>query len=405
MQSTLKPIILTFIAFYIPGYRGGGPIRTIANMVNRLGDDFDFRIVTSDRDFGDQHPYNAIEVDAWNQVGQARVFYASPSSRSLWKFARLIRDTPHDVLYLNSFFDPKFTLTPLLACRLRLAPRSPVVLAPRGEFSEGALKLKRWKKAPFINLVFRVRMFDNVLWQASTVYESADIKRVMCIQESSVVVTNNIAVAPDLSQKIYLSEENNNALASMDKGSLRVCFLSRIAPMKNLDYALKVLAQVKVRVQFDIYGPKERPVYWEECEALIKKLPPNIRTAYGGSVENSKVRAVIGMYDLFFVPSRGENFGHVFMEALSAGVPILVSDQTPWRDLKRQQLGWDISLEQPDEFVRALEEAAGFDAVTRAEMRARCVDFSRDIAEDSGALEMNRNLFLRASSFAHKSAI
>ncbi|MBK8317250.1 MAG: glycosyltransferase family 4 protein [Betaproteobacteria bacterium] len=175
-------------------------------------------------------------------------------------------------------------------------------------------------------------------------------------------------------------------LPPMVKVGLRVCFLSRIAPMKNLDYALKVLAHVKAPVQFHIYGPKELPAYWEECEALIRQLPPNVLVTYGGSVENSQVRSVIAMHDLFFVPSRGENFGHVFMEALSAGVPILVSDKTPWRDLKEQKLGWDISLEQLDEFVRAVEEAAGFDALMRAEMRTRCVSFARDKAEDSEAL-------------------
>ncbi len=406
MPLIFKPIILTFTAFYLPGYRGGGPIRTIANLVERLGVEFDFRIVTSDRDLGDQHPYSSVKVDAWNQVGQARVFYASPSSKSLWDFARLMRDTPHDILYLNSFLHPKFTLLPLLACKLRLVPRAQIVVAPRGELSKGAFELKRWKKAPFTRLANCMGLFDSALWQASSEFESADIQRVIGVGKSGVKLARNIAMSPDLLPRLpLLLDEDKTHPPPIDKVALRVCFLSRIAPMKNLDYALKVLAHVKVPIQFQIYGPRELSAYWEECEALIRQLPANVLVTYGGSIENAQVRSVIAKNDLLFVPTRGENFGHVFIEALSAGVPILVSDRTPWRDLKEQKIAWDIPLEQPDEFVRAVEEAAGFDAVKRAEMRARCAGFARDRAEDSVSVNMNRNLFLRATSLRNFSPL
>ncbi len=48
--------ILAFIGHYLPGYKAGGPIRTLENMVDALGDEFEFRIVTSDRDLGDGDP-------------------------------------------------------------------------------------------------------------------------------------------------------------------------------------------------------------------------------------------------------------------------------------------------------------------------------------------------------------
>lgn len=394
MNSQDKTVVLTFVGCYLPGFRGGGPIRTIDNLVARLGDEFDFRIVTTDRDLGDLHPYPSIKVDAWNQVGKAQVFYASPSSRSLPSLVRLIRGTRHDVLYLNSFFNTTFTLKPLLARWLKLVPGRPTIVAPRGEFSVEALKLKRWKKIPFTRLVFWMGLFDNVIWQASTIFERADIKRLIGTHRSKIYVAMNIAVASDLTPSVMPLNKEYEDSKQKNTLDLRVCFLSRIAPMKNLDYAIKVLAKVKAPVQFHIYGPKESPSYWIECDALIAQLPSNIRVSYGGSVENSQVRSVIATHDLFFVPSRGENFGHVFMEAFSAGVPILVSDQTPWRRLQDQKLGWDISLEKPEEFVRAVEEAAAFDQSKRVDMRARCIAFARDKADDIEALNMNRNLFL-----------
>jgi len=406
MISNKKTVVLAFVGCYLPGFRGGGPIRSIANMVERLGDEFDFRIVTMDRDLGDLHPYQSIKVDAWNQVAKAQVFYASPASLSLWNIIKLIRLTQHDVLYLNSFFNVVFTLKPLLARWLGLVPRAAIVLAPRGEFSQGAFKLKHWKKAPYSQLLRQVGMLKDVRWHASTNFESADIQRV--VKVDSECINTVVNVASDLSIVQNLPISNFSKIVDVKIGAesdvLRVCFLSRIAPMKNIDYALKVLAQVKATVQFNIYGPKELPAYWAECELLIAKLPQNIHVTYNGSVENSQVRSIISSHDLFFVPSLGENFGHVFMESLSAGVPILVSDRTPWRDLQEQKLGWDIPLDQPDQFLLALEEAAGFDQVKRSEMRACCIAYAHHKAEDGEVLNMNRSLFLNAMNL-HKLSI
>ncbi len=281
-----KPVVLVFVGFYLPGYRGGGPIRSIANMVDRLSDEFDFRIVTRDRDLGDKVPYTSIDVNCWNLVGKAKVFYLDSSSFSLFTIFRLIRNTYHDVLYLNSFFDTRFTWAALLSRRL-LGFCQPVVLAPRGEFSEGAVNLKKWKKAPFLRLVHLSGLLDKVLWHASTKLELVDIVRVVGAGGASICVAENISIAPDLVARPSLDRDRSRVLDLVPGPSLRVCFLSRISPMKNLDFALRVLRQIKVGVEFNIYGPIELPSYWALCESLIGELPAHVHVSYLGSVENS----------------------------------------------------------------------------------------------------------------------
>ena len=49
--------ILIFIDWFLPAYKAGGPIRSIANLVDNLHADFDFYIVTGDRDLGDKNPF------------------------------------------------------------------------------------------------------------------------------------------------------------------------------------------------------------------------------------------------------------------------------------------------------------------------------------------------------------
>lgn len=398
MLPTLKPIILTFTAFYLPGYLGGGPIRSIANMVERLSDDYEFLIFTTDRDLGDQCPYQGVNVDAWNQVGKARVFYASPSTRTLRGITKLLQESKYDLLYLNSFFDATFTIRTLLARWLRRVPDRPTIVAPRGEFSEGAFKLKLWKKAPFVKLAHLMGLYRGIMWHASTELEAVDIKRVLGSRSFPISIDENVTVAPDLLDDGGLRTRITDTEKTRDREQLSVCFLSRISPKKNLDFALRVLARVSVPVQFTIYGPQEDRVYWRMCQELIEQLPRHIDATFIGGVPHEQVRATLAKHDLFFLPTRGENFGHVFLEAWSAGLPVLVSDQTPWRGLEQRQLGWDISLDLPDEFARVLENAAKFDDVQWGQMRQCCLQFASEQAKGDESMARNRRLFSAALS-------
>lgn len=98
-------------------------------MVDKIGDELQFKIVTADRDFEDRKPYPGIKVDHWNRVGKADVFYMSQRMRSLRRFKKILCSTGCDVIYLNSFFSPHFTIKPLLLRRLGLIPDKPLILA------------------------------------------------------------------------------------------------------------------------------------------------------------------------------------------------------------------------------------------------------------------------------------
>jgi glycosyltransferase involved in cell wall biosynthesis len=115
---------------------------------------------------------------------------------------------------------------------------------------------------------------------------------------------------------------------------------------------------VTVPVELTIYGPIEDPVFWATCQELIAQLPANIRAAYAGEVLPEHVRQTLCEHDLFFFPTRGENFGHVIFEALSAGVPVLISDQTPWTDLEAHGAGWSVPLHSTTAFATVIEAAS-----------------------------------------------
>jgi len=388
----MKPVVLLFVACYLPGFRGGGPIRTIANLVDRLGDDFDFKIVTMDRDLGDVFPYDNISVDEWIAVGKAQVLYVSPKMLSFRNFFKILNGAKHDILYLNGFFQPNFTIKPLILRKLHSSVRRPTIVAPHGEFSPNALSIKRFKKSIFMIFERFFKLYEKVIWHASTDYEALDIHKIKRVPVNDILVANNIVAEP---KNIDIESVESERI---EPSALNVCFLSRISPMKNLTYALKILSEVKTEINFDIYGPKESLDYWMACQELIDKLPSNIVVSYLGSVDPENVRNVISKHDIFFVPTLGENFGHVFIEALSSGVPILVSDKTPWRGLKGKNVGWDIPLEKPNDFVDALNDMASFSKAHRSDLRKSCIEYALDQIRNSNVVEMNKNLFLHALS-------
>src|SRR6185437_5508431 len=89
MGSRIK--VLAILDIYLPGFKGGGPTRSLANMVSRLGDRIDFRIVALDRDLGDTKPYPGIRSGRWTKSEASSTFYFSRSYQWPLRFASLIR--------------------------------------------------------------------------------------------------------------------------------------------------------------------------------------------------------------------------------------------------------------------------------------------------------------------------
>ncbi|MDD5112519.1 MAG: glycosyltransferase [Methylobacter sp.] len=396
----MKPTILTFAHYYLPGNLAGGPIRSIANMVDLLSDEFVFYIITAGHDYGASKPYHEIKLDKWHRVGKAHVFYASDAMLLLPRLARLIRETDHDFLYLNSFFDPAFTIQPLIARRLGLIPIKPLIIAPRGEFSEGAFVLKYKKKALYIWISKRFGLYSDVFWHASTPLEKIDIEQVFkkkyIASKPTIFIARDLLEQPNIKYQPYITPKLSTSLPPTKP--LQLCFLSRISPMKNLDYALRVLADVKVVVCFSIYGPLENKAYWLKCQLLIAKLPKNIQVVYKGSVNHEHVVETLARHDLFFLPSLGENFGHAIHEALRAGIPVLLSDQTPWLNLEQKGVGWSLPLNAPSGFVQAIKHVAGWSLETRQNVSRKVLAYAVEAGNNTQAIEQNRLLFRAALS-------
>lgn len=370
--------ILVFSGYYLPGYKGGGPIKTIKNLFDQVGEEIHFKLITNDRDLGDALPYDSVDCGNWNEVGKAQVFYIQPNSLGQKQIVKILREKNYDIIYLNSFFSLRFSFIPLLLAK---AMGQRVILGPRGEFSEGALSLKYQKKLIFITLYKFLGLHRGTIFQASSDYEAEDIRKAL---GSNV----DIFIAEDIGAQEFVE-----ALPIRNIDTLSIVFVSRISPMKNLLTALKILKKAQHFVTYDIYGPIEDEEYWAKCEAVIEMLPTNIQVKYKGELYPNEVLSTLSEYDAFFMPTKGENYGHVIAEALCAGLPILIADTTPWRNLQELGIGWDLPLDNLKAFSNAVDQLATMSADEHHQMRKKVLAWAKDKFSQRDAIDANLAMF------------
>lgn len=380
--------ILCVLDYYLPGFKGGGPIRTVANMRECLSADVDFSIFTRDRDLGSKYPFEKIPRNEWATTEHGLIYYAGPDLFNASGLSAAASGLCFDVLYLNSFFGFKSSISAYLKFRSRKNLTS-ILIAPRGEFSAGALSIKRWKKAAYLGFARMFGLYNDVHWHASTSQERDDILKQF----------------PGSANRIFLAEDPVNLISNdqvgeiktqKEPGNLKLVFISRISPMKNLAGLLKVLATVRANVIFDIYGPREDWEHWEYCRRLMDKLPNNISASYKRELEPEEVSGVFSRYDLFALPTLGENFGHVIFEALRVGTPVLVSDKTPWKSTATGSVS--VAPLSDDLLWRnELELAAARNNEQQKTLRMSALSFARDYASKSNTGTENLEMFRKVS--------
>lgn len=376
-----RPRVLAFIDWYLPGYKAGGPVRSLANLVDHLRGRVDLHIVTSNTDYTASAPYPGITPDQWTTLpGGEHVWYASQAGHTLATWRRILNERPWDAVYINGLYSRWSTMAPLWLLR-RMPTRR--IVAVRGMLAHGMMEHGTWKKRAYLSTMKRLGLFRNAEFQATNSEEVGDVRR--WIGPQAVV-----HLVPNLGRKVIAE-----APAPRDKvtGRLRLVSVARIAVEKNTLFAIERLRACRTDVVFDLYGTIYDQAYWQRCEQAMTALPPNVQVRHRGPIAPEAVPATLANYHALFMPSQGENFGHALVEALSAGLPLLISDRTPWRGLAEQGAGWDLPLERPDRFEEALAALAALDQRAYDRLSASAFLAGKRYLEDPLPIERSFALF------------
>ncbi|NEN05456.1 glycosyltransferase [Diaminobutyricibacter tongyongensis] len=354
-------VVALFAPLFPPAKLGGGPIRTLEALVEAAPSGFPLSVLTSDHDLGsrDRLP---VRSDQWLKHHDASVYYASATSiRGLFRGYRALKSRHPEVLYLNGFFDFKFSILPQLLWRVRYWGRTVRLLAPRGEFGLNALGRRSLKKRTFLSVYRALGLHRGLYWHASSEFEADDIRRLWGGQ-STILIRQNETLLPQTA----LSPRITSGAAP----GLRAAFLGRLVEHKGLHIALEALSQVESTIELDVYGPTEDPQYVEFCRRLISELPENASVRLLGMLDPADIRSTLSGYEVLLMPTAGENFGHVIAESLSASCPVMCSPHTPWNALLEDGGGWVLDR-SGEVWAAALDDYASLSPAERLIARER----------------------------------
>lgn len=340
---TERPVILVLMGCFAPGNGANGAYQSLVGVARALGERYRFRAIGLAGD--KEAPGQWLSLD-----GIERLALSPRQPAGARGLVAALRDTPHDLVWTNGFFDRRLTVPMLLARRAGLVPRRPLIVSPHGEFSPGALSLKDRRKRAYLAFASRTGLLDQAFLHATGELEAEHIR--------GAIDSPRILVGPNLRRLEPLPAHHPRR----EGEPLRIVLLSRIDRKKNHEYAIERLVESGIDARFDIIGPVFDEDYWQQCQNLISTAPQRLAINALGPIAPAEVVERLASYDLFLFPTQGENYGYAIVDSLVAGTPLLLSDQTPWRGLEPRLAGVDLPLDRPDEWNEQLRRFAAMPA-------------------------------------------
>jgi glycosyltransferase involved in cell wall biosynthesis len=352
-----KKVFLLY-PYYWPFYKAGGPVQSMFNLVSNFADHVDFYVISLDHDVdGSTVPLKNIK--AWVKgPNSENIFYTNRISFFLVR--RLIRETNPDTVFINGIFNWTTTLPGIVFSRLANVP---VIISPRGMLAAWALNIRSTRvKKIFLSLIGLMGA-GSMYWHATDSQEKEDIVR--RFPRARVTIAPNIPRRPAMLAPLSSRDVN---------GKIKLVFLSLINSNKNLHLAIGAVIKLKDKFTLDIYGPVSDTRYWESCKI---KIDGNAEISYRGSVPPWGVPDVLKTFHFFILPTLGENFGHAIFDSLASGVPVVITELTPWRDLATAGAGFYIEPSETS-IVRTLSEISQLNESDYAGYRERSLAYAQN---------------------------
>lgn len=241
----------------------------------------------------------------------------------IWTSFKLIKS--HDCVYLNSiFYPPSFLLATVAVWK-----KKPVVWSCRGNLHPQALIYGTWKKLPIIWFIKTFLSGKNILFHATSMEESTNIKTTFGDKFQVVTIPNYLEI-PEL-------QDRSNASPPY------FLYIGRLHPIKALDILIVALGQSRLFKQSK-YVLKMAGIgdedYVRGLKIQITQQGLDDHIHFLGLVEGEEKEKLYSNAHFTVLPSHSENFGNVVIESLAQGTPVIASKGTPWEVLEKEQAGF-----------------------------------------------------------------
>ncbi|MSQ99498.1 MAG: glycosyltransferase, partial [Xanthomonadales bacterium] len=179
----------------------------------------------------------------------------------------------------------------LFRCTVRYVLRSvPYAITPHGVLDPWSLAHKRWKKTPYLALAERAHLAGARLIHVTSALEAQGLR--------ALGVTDNVRRIP-----LAVTLPSDAPQRSMQQQGLRLLFLSRLHPVKDLETLLRAVAQLKrPEIRLTIAGEGE-PRYATTLHALVRDLGLVAVVDFAGHLDDAAKRHAWHAHDVFVLPS------------------------------------------------------------------------------------------------------
>lgn len=328
----------------------GGPSRSVPMFVRGLaqaGVDITLMAIKSDN-------MNLHALD-----GTSAKVHLLPHDYKKNDLENFVRQEKFDIIHGQCIWEPLFHQMRVIADKFKI----PYILTPRGTLEPWSLQQSKWKKKI-----------------ARWLYQDKDLKKCVCIYTTAEMEAkhirdlgfkNPICIIPNgIETDGYPCRKNPQIIKK------QILFLSRIHPKKGIELLINSFKNICTRNKnfsdwnILIVGNGEA-TYIEELKRYIESI--NMQHKINISIPIFG-KAKIQTYQessIFCLPSYSENFGMVIAEAMSCGVPVITTNNTPWQLLngkvstmganldslgENKRTGWCIDL-SIDNLEKTLSEA------------------------------------------------
>lgn len=322
--------------YYWPLFRAGGPVQSLYNLTANFKDQSDFYLISSNKDMNGEKPIHPLISNAWSKgPNNENIYFTSAISPVV--LLRLISKVKPEVILINGIFHWHTTFFGLVCGKMK---RIKIIISPRGMLQEWGFKRGRIRKKLYL-AILKIFLSKKSIWHATDEQERLDILKIFG-KDQEVHVASNIPRSIGLPTSIPFPCQARK---------IKLIFLSLVNPNKNLHLVIDAVNQLSDSYTLDIYGPIIDKDYWSLCKSKI--ISSSI--SYKGSIPPWEVPRIIQLYHFFVLPTQGENFGHAIFDALASSVPVIISLNTPWKDVDSAKAGFYVDIGNPNSLKDLLE--------------------------------------------------
>ena len=326
--------ILYILGSFFPAQQGG-PNNTVYWAASELAkQDIDVSVVSLKDGLTSDHrqKYN-IKFGKATKFAGLRVYFFSyflnrycSISMYIWLFRNI---KSFDGIMLTSVFFP-ITWYAALLCRLFQVPFS---IAPRGELEPGALVFRKRLKRALLHLFIK-RLTKHAKFFIVTSLQEKQHVDVFFPEQIEKKIIPNFMVMPryELSEMIAQVQNRSGFL-----------YLGRLHPKKGIENLIEAFRDPRIsQLNLTIAGSGEVEYENQLKKSIIAKNLTN-QIKFCGHVEGHEKAQLFKSSKALILPSYSENFGNVVLEALSYGLPVIASTNTPWKEIELEKCGYWVS--------------------------------------------------------------